>query len=851
MQILEYGGKLFLSHFIFSPFENLGKRRNLMSEKLPKVVADTCMSHEDVHRVCTPKMFTNKSTPTDVLNTQPEFFVGCGQDRFTEALKLCVASDAYKHNVFVSGISGHNGFSVLEGHIRQILETSKRASPEFSDWCYVYNFDEPRYPVAVQVVKGTARTFRKQTKVLLGKLKRRISEVLDSKKIQLEKIEIEKKYKVLYERLEAEVSVYAHERGVHLETSNDNFRLLVYRKVIEPDYDGPPTDVVDPEIWENMTPEQHKKLEDVVGGVYPRCLEFLQEQQDAWVEKEAEIETLEYTFVEKEVLTLFDVYIKSISHICENDSLRIFCDKLQQHTLDQYDILIEGDSIPQMVVGGVPMKTSKPDTTDVFLPWKINVFVTHDKNAPVPIVTGGVTSLAELVGHVETVGVMGVEYTDHTKIYSGAFAKANGGYLILNVQDLLSSPDLWMFVKRVIKRQEITIETPYSLRGLQQLPLQPQAIPSDVRVILFGPSYLMGLLNQHDNEFAQLFQIRAELLHTVLRTPAQVCAYGDWLKRISKTATGFAITPHARCTLIEYAGRLSNHQERLSTNFAILKTLITEADVYRASNDSLSITDAHVQRALQQHSWRSSASYDRMHENIRESMRLIDVKGKRVGQINGLVVYGGNSGIFGSPSRITSRVSFGKRGVINIQRDAQLAGKYLLKADQTVRGLLKSTFAKKAPLALDIHFSFEQIGGVDGDSASLAEYIVILSSMSGVPITQEIAITGSINLHGDVQPIGGVNEKIEGFFDACNSLGPLTGTQGVIIPHQNKVNLMLRNDVVQKIKDGMFHVYAIDTLEQGIELLMNMSANSVNKKVKKELKKFTAGKKNKKSKVKK
>ncbi len=416
--------------------------------------------------------------------------------------------------------------------------------------------------------------------------------------------------------------------------------------------------------------------------------------------------------------------------------------------------------------------------------------------------------------------------------------EANGGYWILDAGDFRMIPYGWQVLKRIIKSRTLAIETPYSLMGYE-LPIQPIPIPANIRVILFGDSGLLEWLSHEDPDFNDLFKIRADVKPFVEYSPEQVGAFGDWIDWFTNEEKIISPLKDAVGAIIEHAGRLADHQERLSTDFGALETTIKQAALIARTENADKITRAHVGRALKENFWRSNLPYEYLQEAVKEGTILVLVSGEEIGQINGLYVMARGTISFGSPARITSQVNLGKPEFNNIQYNSGLGGKILGKGGETVIALYKGRYVQDIPDAIEKYISFEQTYNiVDGDSASLAQYVCLLSKIAEVPIQQSIAVTGSLDMHGRVQPIGGVNEKIEGFFDACRVCGELTGEQGVVIPVQNKKHLMLRDDVVKAVNERKFHVWSVETPDEAIKILTGMDPKKFDAKVKKRVRQF-------------
>jgi predicted ATP-dependent protease len=410
----------------------------------------------------------------------------------------------------------------------------------------------------------------------------------------------------------------------------------------------------------------------------------------------------------------------------------------------------------------------------------------------------------------------------------GSMALANGGYLVLNAKDVLLSPGVWDTLKRVIRNKKLRPEDPLEAVGfIAPQGLRPQGMPINVKVIMVGDNNLYQLLSVYDEDFWEIFKVKADFDSQIDRNEENIRAYASFVATCCQSDSLRHFDRSGVAKVIEYGARLVSDQNKLSSRFGQIRNLLIEADYWAREEKSPVITGEHVRKAIEEKINRSNLIQERIQEMIAEGSIMVDVDGAVVGQVNGLAVYDLGDIAFGKPSRITARTYVGRSGVVNIEREAQLSGKTHDKGVLILTGFLGSRFAHDKPLTLSATLCFEQsYSGVDGDSASSTELYAILSSLSGLPIKQSIAVTGSVNQRGEIQPIGGVNEKVEGFFDVCKAKG-LTGQQGVLIPHQNVRNLMLREDIIQAVAEGSFHIYSVKTVDEGIEILTGVPAGEL------------------------
>ena len=501
---------------------------------------------------------------------------------------------------------------------------------------------------------------------------------------------------------------------------------------------------------------------------------------------------------------------------------------LKAYSLNNLAIFTEeGDQRPATPVQqGMPLPSITQRNPQ--LPFEVNVLVDNSDTQAAPIVVESNPTWGNLFGRIERRAFMGAYFSDHTMLKAGAVHHANGGYLVLNARDMLLNPGVWEGLKRTIRDKEVSLEDPFVQSGL--LPpqgLRPQPIPWNAKVIVTGDEATYRQLSTYDREdFWEMFKVKAEFDSQIDLNEESVTDYCAFVCG-SCQAEGLRHADRSGvAALVEYGARLVADQTKLSSRFGQIKDLLIQADYWAGKEGSPLLTGAHVRRALEERVHRLNLVEEKLRRLICEGTIMVDVSGEEAGQVNGLAVYDLGDFSFGRPTRITARTYSGRSGVINIEREAQLSGRIHDKGVLILSGYLGWKYAQDRPLTLTASLSFEQsYEGVEGDSASSTELYAVLSSLSGLPLKQSIAVTGSVNQKGEIQPIGGVNEKVEGFYDVCRTIG-LNGEQGVIVPHQNVRNLMLRADVVQAIKDGWFHLYSVWTVDQGIEILTGVPAGS-------------------------
>ena len=777
---------------------------------------------------------------TGEKEASPVAFFGLGQDRFAATLETALAIKDPFYNIAAVGVAGTESLAFMRETVSQtvkkIQKDNLRGFPPANDWCYVFNFANQRSPVALPFKKGKGKVFRQKIETACATLQEKMSVAVQSETIEsvmaAMRREIEKWRIVENQMLGREAAA----RGfLYFMLPNNPFGGFG---------PGSKSPRAEGETLKLMAPDEEQALSE------PEINQFQEKNEELSALRRKSVEEFNAratalnqqakALLEKAVQETIDEVFDALGmgDVGESSALGAYLSGLKDYSFANYEIFVKDDAKEKEKND---IASAMRENKDPFLPWKVNVFIDNSATEGIiPICARHIPTIEDFVGKMEYVHMLGVSYTDHTRIRPGVAAEANGGVLVVDAHDLLVVPGLWEVVKKYIRTQTLSLETRMSLMGYDAEQMHPLPIPFRTRVVLFGERWLMDLLANVDMEFRALFRARAEMKPFVERSPEQIAAYARRLQEETDRQVARSLSREGLARLIEYAGRIVQSQERLSTDFDALRTILSEAALNAKRGNAPEITDAHVAKAIKDRIWRADFYHTYLQERIGDQTYLVSVTGAKTGQINGLVITEQNDIMFGFPSRITAVASMGQPGFVNIHRAAKLAGTTLTKADETMRGLLEKTFAQDFPLSCRITFAFEQTyGPIDGDSASLAEYLVMLSSISGLPLRQDIAITGSANIHGDVQPIGGVNEKIEGFFDICVLFGGLTGTQGVIIPWQNKRDLMLRDDVVAAIREERFSVFAVETMDAAVEILFGRAPEEVYEKTKEALRSYS------------
>lgn len=776
-------------------------------------MAITKLTSEQLYRKCDPAKFEFNTT-ADL----EERLSALGQDRAISAVELGINIKSKGYNLFCLGPEGTGKTSL----VKRILEKEgkKRATPD--DWVYVYNFEEPHKPIAINFPAGEASGFAKEMEEFADKVEHELPEVVKNEMYEEQLAIIREKYqekrndyvKVLQKKAKGKkVSLLHMPMGV----------------VVAPMKNG---EIISPDVFDTLSDEEKN---EIMADLNAMQEEIAQHQEDApaWEEKQTEeIKKLQERLVK-------DAIKKPLNEIKQkyrgNKKVADYLKSVQQYILENITSFVpdynqdnkpQGEEEPML---GLLTQLKSQQEEDKYSKFKVNVVVKNVPNSGAPIVLLDHPTQGNLVGKIERLQQFGALITDFSLIKSGALHKANGGFLLIDARKLLLQPYSWDSLKRALASKEIKIEAPSEDTSFSTISLDPQPIPLDVKVVMTGDADLYDLLSERDSDFCDYFKVEADFGMSIDRTDENEIEYAKLIGSLTKKKNLRSLNKQAVARVIEYSSRLADDTEKLTAHVSSIGDLLKEADYWARKSKASQIGKNHIEQAIKSQIYRADRVNEAMLEQIDKGTILLDVKGERVGQINGLVVYNFTRNSFGKPTRITTQVRLGRGEFINIEREVAMSGPIHSKGVLILQALISNRFAKRSPLSLSASIVFEQsYGGVDGDSASSTEYYCMLSAIADLPIKQSLAVTGSINQFGEIQPIGGVNEKIEGFFEVCKYNG-LTGTQGVIIPRTNVANLMLREDVLEAVDNGLFSIYAIDTVDDGIELLTGMPAGKPDK----------------------
>jgi len=750
---------------------------------------------------------------TDELTPLDRFI---GQDRALDAIRFGLEVDKPGYNLFVTGLTGTGKTSAIKAHLESIIEDMERQekSKPPRDWCYAHNFDDPDRPFALSLPAGEGKSLRSRMTYILALLREEMPKVFKSEQFEAERREMEEKGRLTTQEIMGALEQDARSQGFAVQMNQTGVTIF---PMVE-------NRAMSPEEYKALEEEQRKSVDEVRNQLMQQTQETMAKVREAEKESWDLIHDHERSAAEHRVADIFRPTVNAYEDVPEVDH---YLRHLADNVLDHLNLFKDDEAVPSQTappMGSAPPSGSGPGNP--FLAFEINLLVDNSDVVTSPIVVEPNPNWGNLFGRIERRATMGTYFSDHSMLKPGSIHQANGGYLVLNARDVLTYPPVWEGLKRVIRNREIRLEDPAEQNGFfVPQGLRPEPIPLDIKVIITGDESTYRLLTTVDNEdFWDLFKVKAEFDNKVDITPDNIDAYCAFICRTCEDEGLRAFDANGAARVIEFAARMVSDQKKLSTRFGQIKDLLIESDYWAGQASCELVLGEHVEQAVNKKIHRLNIVEERVQEMVENGSVLLDFTGSVVGQVNGLAVYDLGDFSFGRPSRITAQTFAGREGVINIEREASLSGSTHDKGVLILSGYLGAKFGQERPLTLSSSLCFEQsYDGVDGDSASSTELYAIMSSLSGLPLKQNLSVTGSVNQMGEIQPIGGVNQKVEGMFDVCRIAG-LTGDQGVMVPHQNLRNLMLRADVVAAIKEGKFHIYSVRTIDEGLEILTGVTA---------------------------
>ncbi len=745
-----------------------------------------------------------------------------GQKRAVDALELGLKLYRRGYNIYVAGLAGTGRITT----IRRALEEIDTKPPTPPDRCYVYNFVDSSQPVLLLFPKGKGRAFRDDMKELIRVLKVEVPKAVESPIVQRERELIIDRYQRQEKKLFEEFAEQLKKDGFALIQMQEGGFVaptifpIVGNEAVSIDYlDNLVKEGKMEEAEHETKVRRYKELIVELKRVLTKARSLGKEMHQA-------IDRL----MQRSASAVIDGLMDDLQASYAEEKVRKYLLRVKGHILKNIDAFA-GKKESEKQAEGVIVLGTQARAEDPFWYYEVNLLYDQmQEDEKVPIVEENNPSFVNIFGATEyNIGPGNYWSTDFRYIKAGSLLRADGGYLIVNAMDILRRPLVWDQLKRVLKTEKLVIQQPESYYQFAPLTIKPEPIDLTVKVIMIGPTWLYHLLYAFEEDFPKTFKVLADFDTTMNLSSDAVKQYTAVLKAVSERGKLRSFSQEGLIAMVEHGIEEAGQRDRISTRFSYITDIVREADYWAAQDGKERIDRKHVIKALDAKRERHRLTEEHVQRLIDEGVILIDTKGKRVGQINGLSVYSMGHITFGKPSRVTATTSVGKAGIINIEREAKLSGPIHDKGIFILTGYFRNKYSQREPLNLTASLCFEQsYGGVDGDSAASTEVYALLSSLSGIPIRQDLAVTGSVNQLGDVQPIGGVNEKIEGFFDVCKAQG-LTGKQGVVIPNQNERHLMLRRDVVEAVKKRKFHIYSIANIDEGLELLMGRTAGKMRK----------------------
>jgi predicted ATP-dependent protease len=756
---------------------------------------------------CDPKMFDFKCTSD--LAPLREFI---GQDRATRAVEFGINMANSGYNIYVAGLTGTGKTSMVKAYIERVIKEREAKGETFhlDDWCYVYNFKEPDSPQIVSLPQGKGKEFREGITGLLNKIRQGLGQAFSSEEYKSQRQKTSEEVQAEQQKLFEEISGDARRQGFIFQMTPAGPALIPMSG------DHP----MQEQEYLALDEDTRKQLNSKQAELLKKLKASFETASSVQTKATERLKKLDKDIGEYTVSGLFGSLFEQYSNW---PKITRYLTDLKSYILDNLE-LFKGTEEPIHPLFGVPM-SQVIGGRNPFLPFEVNVFVDNNEAKGPPVIIESNPNFGNMFGKIERRFLFGGYLSDHTMLKAGALSRANGGYVLLSINDVLMNPGVWPALKRAIKNKEVRIEDPFEQFGLiAPQGLRPEPMPINVKVILTGDAILYQLLSMYDEDFWEIFKVKADFDFEIEKTKDNMLAYAAFLSGCCDECEARHFDPSGVAKVIEYSARIVADQERLSTRFAQIKDWIEEANYWAVQDNAKFISASHVQKAMDERLFRHNLLDERIRDLINRGTIMIDAEGDVVGQVNGLSVYTLGDITFGKPSRITAKTFLGRGGVINIERESQLSGPIHNKGVMILSGYLGWKYAQDKPLSLSASLCFEQsYEGVEGDSASSTELYAILSSLSDIPIKQGIAVTGSVNQKGEIQPIGGVNQKIEGFFKVCQAKG-LNGDQGVLIPQQNLRNLMLREEVVDAVRQGQFHIYSARTIDEGVEILTGVPA---------------------------
>lgn len=760
----------------------------------------------DLKDICNPNLLKFETTK-ELVDTNDLIY---GQERGLKALDFGIGIDIKGYNLYLEGPSGVGKTMYTKKYLSAKAEKEKVPN----DWCYIYNFDDPNSPIAVSFPAGQGKIFKETMEGFIKDIRKDIKKTFNNDEFEKEKklikAEYDKRSEMLLEKLNKRTMV----QGFQVKSTSNGMYMM-------PILDGK---TIGEDEFEQLDESIKKEFEERSNLVQEQIFEALAEMKS--IEKEAEKKVEEWQA--NIALMTINIHINSVkTNYKRNKKINNYLDGIKKDILKNIPRFLEPDADPK----APPVQpTQKQEVREPWLNYRVNLLVDNSRLEGAPVIMDTNYSYNNIFGGLEYENQFGMLKTDFTMIKPGLLHLANGGYIIFQAKDLLANQICYEALKKFLRVKEISIENMLDQRtSMMMVSLKPEPIPLDLKVLIVGNSNIYHTLLSMDEDFRKLFKIKVEFEEDAPKTPENIEKLSNFVRSFCIQENLLDLDKEAMAKVIEFSSKLSGDKEKLSTQFSEIGEIVGEASSWAKLDKAKIVTKEYIQKAFDERVDRIKKYDTKYIQMIKEEALLIETSGAKVGQINGLTVITVGDYSFGKPSKITANTFMGKEGIVNIEREVDMSGPSHSKGVMILSGYLGEQFAQDMCLSLTASVCFEQLyGGVDGDSASSTELYAILSSLSGIPINQSIAVTGSVNQKGEIQAIGGVNEKIEGFYQICKMKG-FNGEQGVIIPIQNVRNLHLADEVIDSVRKGKFHIYAVSTIDEGIEILTGVPAGRKDK----------------------
>lgn len=734
-----------------------------------------------------------------------------GQERALDAIRLAIGINAPGYNVFVTGLRTRQE----RGTVLRLLEEQASKAPTPGDWVYVNNFRSPEAPVALYLQPGQGNELRVRMQELVNYVLDQLPKAFRREDFDQERAALREKYNRRAQELFGNFESRARERGFGLQSTSSG--QVVFIPLIKGKSPESPEELQ--REMQALPDEERERLAKAQSELQGELSSIMMRQQELMHELVADIRAIERSFAAR----LITPAIAALKQFFSNSAVSAYLDEVGEHMLSHLENFRESPEVP-----GEKTPPPRPSPEGRFWEYQVNVLVDNSGRKGAPVICEDAPTYRNLFGTIErSIDPLGRSATNFTRIIPGSFLRAHGGFLVFDLEDAVVEPGVWKTLKRTLKTGRMTIETYEPFPFFSVSGLKPEPIEAHAKIAVLGGRYLYNLLYFYDPEFAELFKVKAEIRPVIDADEGAASRYAARVGTLSRRANLPPFEGDAIKRIVEFGMRLAGDRDRVASSLEPIDDLVQESAYFALAEGAPRTTPAHVHSALVHRVMRLNFIEEEIRRLIANGTLVVHLDGTSVGQINGLAVLDVGGYAFGRPSRVTVSVGVGQAGVINIEREAHLSGSTHDKGMMILSGFLRGRFGQQRAITMSASVCFEQsYSGIDGDSASSTELYGLLSALSGVPLRQDLAVTGSVDQYGNVQAIGGANEKIEGFFRVCKAVG-LTGRQGVLLPRSNVRNLMLDSETVQAVENGTFHIYPVETVDQGIEILTGVSAGTL------------------------